>query len=181
MRSPADPAVGRAPLQALPRHRRRLIAHHHSPAGVGFLGSAILWKGFVKDDNGDEHHEIHGLHTAASIWIAAAVGVACGGGIYVPATYTVLCLVAMLRFGPRPSMFADDEEEEEEEEEENNIPTYEPDQPSRGSGEYRRRESNNGGSVTPPMSMASGPSFRHPGLSRSASSKNFQSKASLVA
>eukprot|EP00873_Tetraselmis_striata_P035970 jgi/Tetstr1/456234/TSEL_042997.t1 len=85
------------------------------PSGVGFLGSAIIWKGFVK--HGDEEmHEVHGLHTSASIWIAAAVGCICGGGMYVPALYTVLCLVYMLRFGPRYHAPEDEAEEPEEQE-----------------------------------------------------------------
>ena len=54
--------------------------------GVGFLGAgAILRQG----------SEVHGLTTAASIWVAAAIGMSVGFGFYVPAIFTT---------GPGPSM-----------------------------------------------------------------------------
>lgn len=42
-------------------------------AGVGFLGAGAI----LKRDN---PKDIHGLTTAASIWMAAAIGFACGSG-----------------------------------------------------------------------------------------------------
>jgi putative Mg2+ transporter-C (MgtC) family protein len=55
--------------------------------GVGFLGAgAILRQG----------SEVHGLTTAASIWVAAAVGMAVGFGFYVPAIFTTALVLAML-------------------------------------------------------------------------------------
>jgi putative Mg2+ transporter-C (MgtC) family protein len=55
--------------------------------GVGFLGAgAILRQG----------NEVHGLTTAASIWVAAAVGMAVGFGFYVPAIFTTLLVLSML-------------------------------------------------------------------------------------
>jgi putative Mg2+ transporter-C (MgtC) family protein len=55
--------------------------------GVGFLGAgAILRQG----------NEVHGLTTAASIWVAAAVGMAVGFGYYAPAISTVIMVLALL-------------------------------------------------------------------------------------
>ena len=44
--------------------------------GVGFLGAGVI----VKETGSDR---IHGLTTAASIWLTAALGVACGVGDWV--------------------------------------------------------------------------------------------------
>lgn len=55
--------------------------------GVGFLGAgAILRTG----------NEVHGLTTAASIWVVAAIGMSVGFGYYVPAIFTTLLILAML-------------------------------------------------------------------------------------
>jgi putative Mg2+ transporter-C (MgtC) family protein len=56
-------------------------------AGVAFLGAGTIIKG-----DGD----IKGLTTGASIWVAGALGVACGGGYYAPALVTLgLALLAL--------------------------------------------------------------------------------------
>jgi putative Mg2+ transporter-C (MgtC) family protein len=55
--------------------------------GVGFLGAgAILRQG----------NEVHGLTTAASIWVTAAIGMSVGFGFYVPAIFTTLLILFML-------------------------------------------------------------------------------------
>jgi len=55
--------------------------------GVGFLGAgAILRQG------GD----VHGLTTAASIWVAASLGMAVGFGYYVIAIFTTFLVIVML-------------------------------------------------------------------------------------
>jgi putative Mg2+ transporter-C (MgtC) family protein len=55
--------------------------------GVGFLGAgAILRQG----------NEVHGLTTAASIWVVAAIGMAVGFGFYVPAIFTTILILLML-------------------------------------------------------------------------------------
>lgn len=60
--------------------------------GVGFLGAGALIHG------GDS---IHGLTTAASIWLVTSIGVACGAGEYITAiAVTVLALFAL--FGLMP-------------------------------------------------------------------------------
>jgi len=71
------------------------------PSGVGFLGAGLIFKQTDKDDNGEDIHTVHGLTTAASVWLSAAVGIACGGEMYFPASFSVAALLLLLRFGPR--------------------------------------------------------------------------------
>jgi putative Mg2+ transporter-C (MgtC) family protein len=55
--------------------------------GVGFLGAgAILRQG----------NEVHGLTTAASIWVVAAIGMAVGFGFYIPAVFSTFLILIML-------------------------------------------------------------------------------------
>lgn len=49
----------------------------------------------------NEVHQVHGLTTAASVWLSAAVGVGSGGGLYFICTYAVALIIVVLRFGPR--------------------------------------------------------------------------------
>lgn len=56
-------------------------------SGIGFLGAGVI---FVRQDT------VNGLTTAASIWVTAAVGMACGAGMpLVAAATTALYLVAV--------------------------------------------------------------------------------------
>eukprot|EP00555_Chaetoceros_dichaeta_P013789 CAMPEP_0198269682 /NCGR_PEP_ID=MMETSP1447-20131203/42209_1 /TAXON_ID=420782 /ORGANISM="Chaetoceros dichaeta, Strain CCMP1751" /LENGTH=177 /DNA_ID=CAMNT_0043961359 /DNA_START=60 /DNA_END=593 /DNA_ORIENTATION=+ len=71
------------------------------PSGVGFLGAGLIFKNAEKDENGDMSHSVHGITTAASLWISAAVGIACGGELYFAATHSVAVMLLLLRFGPR--------------------------------------------------------------------------------
>jgi len=48
------------------------------PSGVGFLGAGLIWKQAAEDDDGTPTQVIHGLTTAASLWLSAALGIACG-------------------------------------------------------------------------------------------------------
>ena len=41
-------------------------------SGIGFLGAGVIFKG---------HNVVRGLTTAATVWVAAAVGMACGAGM----------------------------------------------------------------------------------------------------
>jgi MgtC family len=59
------------------------------PSGVGFLGGAIIWKGSVFLGN-HEIHQVHGLTTAASLWLSAAVGVGVGGALYALTVYVTI-------------------------------------------------------------------------------------------
>ena len=68
------------------------------PSGVGFLGAGIIWKQTDKDTNSQS---VHGLTTAASLWLSAAVGIACSGEMYFAASFAIAVMMILLRFGPR--------------------------------------------------------------------------------
>ena len=55
--------------------------------GVGFLGAGAILR------QGDD---VRGLTTAASIWVAASVGMAVGFGYYAVAVFTTFLVVVML-------------------------------------------------------------------------------------
>jgi len=58
-------------------------------SGIGFLGAGAI----IRTGGG----LVRGLTTAASIWMTAAIGMACGGGMYVAATLgTALALVVLV-------------------------------------------------------------------------------------
>ena len=57
-----------------------------------------------KDMEGTTSLTVRGLNTAASVWLSAAVGVACGGGLYFAASFTTALMLVLLRFGPRAKM-----------------------------------------------------------------------------
>jgi putative Mg2+ transporter-C (MgtC) family protein len=58
--------------------------------GIGFIGAGVI---FVTRDQ--DH--VRGLTTAASIWLAAAVGYACGAGHYILAAAATLIALVVLR------------------------------------------------------------------------------------
>lgn len=60
--------------------------------GIGFLGA-----GAILHSRGS----VHGLTTAASLWVTAAIGVAVGVGMYVMSMETAVLVFLLLRFGPR--------------------------------------------------------------------------------
>jgi uncharacterized membrane protein YhiD involved in acid resistance len=74
------------------------------PSGVGFLGSALIWKHSTGAAN-----EVHGLTTAASVWLSASVGIGAGGGLFILSSYCVVLVIFVLRIGPG-IFFADDSE-----------------------------------------------------------------------
>lgn len=81
------------------------------PSGVGFLGAGLIFKDSQQNKKtGYTSHVVHGLTTSASLWIAAAVGVACAGELYFCATFSVALILTLLRFGPRQPHTDDDEE-----------------------------------------------------------------------
>ena len=61
--------------------------------GIGFLGAGAILH---------QRHSIHGLTTAASLWVTAAVGIAMGVGMIAMSLVTALLIFLLLRFGPRP-------------------------------------------------------------------------------
>jgi putative Mg2+ transporter-C (MgtC) family protein len=63
-------------------------------AGVGFLGAGSIIKG-------SRGEEVKGLTTAASIWVAAAIGVACGLGRESSAVVSTLMALLILYAVPR--------------------------------------------------------------------------------
>lgn len=88
------------------------------PSGVGFLGAGLIWKGSStasKEVDGEvvraTTQEVHGLTTAASVWLSAAVGVAVGGGrrLYIVSVYGVMLVILVLRFGPQLYLAKDSE------------------------------------------------------------------------
>jgi putative Mg2+ transporter-C (MgtC) family protein len=58
-------------------------------AGIGFLGGGTI---FLSRQN----EKVKGLTTAATIWVIAAVGIACGIGMIVPALVTTLMMLFIL-------------------------------------------------------------------------------------
>ncbi len=56
-------------------------------SGIGFLGAGVIL---------EERGRVVGLTTAATIWIAAAIGMAAGAGEYVLATFTAGLVMAVL-------------------------------------------------------------------------------------
>ena len=65
--------------------------------GIGFLGGGAILR------SGDA---IHGMTTAATIWVNAAIGVACGTGQYaLAATATALTLVVLVVLPPIETYF----------------------------------------------------------------------------
>jgi putative Mg2+ transporter-C (MgtC) family protein len=56
-------------------------------AGIGFLGAGIIVK------NGSS---VRGLTTAAALWCVAAIGLACGFGLYLVAIFTAMIVLLVL-------------------------------------------------------------------------------------
>jgi putative Mg2+ transporter-C (MgtC) family protein len=61
--------------------------------GVGFLGGGTI----LKNEHGSE--TVHGLTTAATIWVTAALGVACGAGLWAPAIVAGLLAILIVTVG----------------------------------------------------------------------------------
>ena len=62
-------------------------------AGIGFLGAGAILK--LKDEE-----QVHGLTTAASIWMTAAIGIACGLGREATAVFSMLLALMILAVLP---------------------------------------------------------------------------------
>ncbi len=63
-------------------------------AGIGFLGAGTILKG-------QSEASVHGLTTAAGIWMTAAIGVAAGLGLEVTAVLSTLLALAIFTLMPR--------------------------------------------------------------------------------
>ena len=55
--------------------------------GIGFLGGGIIFR---------QESRVHGLTTAAGLWVAAAIGLACGAGYYIMAGGGALMALVIL-------------------------------------------------------------------------------------
>jgi putative Mg2+ transporter-C (MgtC) family protein len=60
--------------------------------GIGFLGAGVI----LRDDL---RHSVHGLTTAASIWLSACLGIACGLGFWTTAGTALGITLVVLVFG----------------------------------------------------------------------------------
>ncbi len=60
-------------------------------AGVGFLGGGVIIKA--------DHEIVHGLTTAASIWLVASLGIACGAGQWIAALIALALALVILIVG----------------------------------------------------------------------------------
>lgn len=61
-------------------------------AGVGFIGGGVILRR-------EESKEVHGLSTAASIWIVSAIGVAAGCGLWLTSAATAALALGILALG----------------------------------------------------------------------------------
>jgi putative Mg2+ transporter-C (MgtC) family protein len=60
--------------------------------GVGFIGAGV-----ILHHEGD--HRVIGLSTAATVWVAAALGIACGSGHWATAVVALVLALGVLVFG----------------------------------------------------------------------------------
>jgi putative Mg2+ transporter-C (MgtC) family protein len=60
-------------------------------AGIGFLGGGVI----LRDDS---HQSVHGLTTAASVWVVASLGIACGAGQWLTALMALALTLIVLVF-----------------------------------------------------------------------------------
>ena len=67
--------------------------------GIGFLGAGAIVKGNGNGDQKSEAH-VHGLTTAAGIWMAAAIGITIGLGREMTAILSTLFALIVLAFLP---------------------------------------------------------------------------------
>ena len=81
-------AYGFEDVVSLPGHRLDVSR----VSGIGFIGAGTII--FHKSEN-----VVRGLTTAAGVWVVAAIGLACGGGMYILAiAATVLVLAGLEAF-----------------------------------------------------------------------------------
>ena len=71
--------------------------------GIGFLGAGAILH---------QRSNVHGLTTAASLWVTAAIGLAVGVGMVFMSLATAILVFLLLRFGPRPRIKDSDSEAE---------------------------------------------------------------------
>jgi len=62
--------------------------------GIGFLGAGVIIRG--QGEKASDEEMVHGITTAATIWIMAAIGLAVGLGFYLAAVFTTILALAVL-------------------------------------------------------------------------------------
>lgn len=62
--------------------------------GIGFLGGGVI----LRDES---RRNVHGLTTAATIWLAACIGIACGAGLWTIAWVSIVAILIVLIGGER--------------------------------------------------------------------------------
>lgn len=70
------------------------------PTGVTFLSSAIIIRIVDVNQICSQYSRLHGVVTAAAVWVSAAIGVAAGGGMFWAATACTVLVVIINHFGP---------------------------------------------------------------------------------
>lgn len=61
-------------------------------AGIGFLGAGVIIHHQSK-------HRVHGLTTAASVWVSAGLGAACGAGLFALVSIALVAALVLLIVG----------------------------------------------------------------------------------
>lgn len=72
-------------------------------SGVGFVGAGV-----ITTTASNQQNVVHGLTTAATIWLSAAVGVACGVGLLRVATTAAFTTISILRLGRQKPRYRSD-------------------------------------------------------------------------
>ena len=122
------------------------------PSGVGFLGAGLIFKEAQKNEaTGLSQHVVHGLTTATSLWLSAAVGVACGGEFYFISAFTTAIMLVLLRFGPRQRDFEGEHDDDEEDEQEFNRPMTVRSIPNYGADKETEKSAEDESDETEPM------------------------------
>ena len=62
--------------------------------GIGFIGAGLIM-------HQPGQMAVHGLTTATTVWVAAAVGILCGLGAWIVAVPATVIMLALLTFGGR--------------------------------------------------------------------------------
>jgi putative Mg2+ transporter-C (MgtC) family protein len=66
--------------------------------GIGFLGGGVILRDTARRD-------VYGLTTAASIWVVACLGVACGAGYWAAAVVALVIALLLLVVGERVELW----------------------------------------------------------------------------
>lgn len=66
-------------------------------AGIGFIGAALIWRKIKHEETW-----VHGLTSAATVWMITALGFVIGAGLYLLAIVSLIIIIIILiikRFG----------------------------------------------------------------------------------